>query len=343
MTKHTCQLLLLLLTVACFGCQQESTPVAPSTQDQLPAWADFFASTDQLERFKQVVDDYFARNDIEVLIDDGWVIPITTNDDEENRRFGLSNVGQACVSSPESDWTKIVSEHFDNIYRSMDQQQAMSDRLTKSYESAKDHLCVRLWEQADTTEWDDLLHVNGRIPGIIGVVVIDLPESAHALSADDIAGWDVTADQVCQTALANLDRLAPVKAEKVKLKNGAVIHFLTGDSIYGGSWALRLNKHPGLHGKHGALVAIPTRDLVLTIPINDLSIVPQTETLIMLAMNLELEGPGSVTNNIYWHHKGHFVQLPYEIKDQQLFFKPPQTYLDMLNQLTPPSDTEATN
>jgi hypothetical protein len=45
------------------------------------------------------------------------------------------------------------------------------------------------------------------------------------------------------------------------------------------------------------------------------------------------EGPGSISDNIFWYKDGHYENLPYEIVDDKIQFYPPEGFVSMLNSL----------
>jgi hypothetical protein len=45
------------------------------------------------------------------------------------------------------------------------------------------------------------------------------------------------------------------------------------------------------------------------------------------------EGPGSISNNLFWYYKGQYINLPYKKEAGKLHFFPPEAFLTMLNNL----------
>jgi hypothetical protein len=101
-----------------------------------------------------------------------------------------------------------------------------------------------------------------------------------------------------------------------------------------------LNELPGALGPHGTLVAIPHRHMMLFHRIDTADVVFAIQRLGILAVNLDEQGPGSISPNLFWYHNGRFTNLPFEIEADTFSFRPPPEFVEMLNEL--PKGTTAT-
>ena len=217
----------------------------------------------------------------------------------------------------------------------LEEKDTVIDGLLVDFETAKEHLAIRLWDSDSASEFlPGLVGRTDLIPGIFAMVVVDLPESVAGLSQDDVTRWKVTEQQIFDQALANLERIAVPNAEAVTLNSGAAIIAITSESICGGSWALRLDHFPQAIGTRGVLVSIPVRDMCMAIPINDVTVFEQLSEFIQLTRSIEEEGPGSVSNHVYWYHEGEYVDLPYTIEDEAIKFRPPEAFTDAVQGLS---------
>ena len=86
-------------------------------------------------------------------------------------------------------------------------------------------------------------------------------------------------------------------------------------------------------GPYGSLIGIPHRHVVIIYPIKTLEVVEAINRLIPIIFGMEREGPGSISNLLYWFKDNEYTTLPYKISEDKMDFYPPQTFVDVLNQL----------
>ena len=55
-----------------------------------------------------------------------------------------------------------------------------------------------------------------------------------------------------------------------------------------------------------------------------------------IAMNLFREGPGSISDQLYWWRGGEFVHLPHTVSGKSINFVPPDEFVQALNGLAEP-------
>ena len=80
--------------------------------------------------------------------------------------------------------------------------------------------------------------------------------------------WAKPTGELFTLALKNSRRLSQPREFSVTLPNGQ-IHVLIGDEFFSADEALWLDRHPDCLGKYGALVGIPTTQIVLCYPIRE--------------------------------------------------------------------------
>ncbi|NLA34682.1 MAG: hypothetical protein GX868_03220, partial [Actinobacteria bacterium] len=59
------------------------------------------------------------------------------------------------------------------------------------------------------------------------------------------------------------------------------------------------------------------------------------KALLPYAMTVAAQGPGPISNQLFWWRDGEFIALPAEEKDQQITFSPPIEFIEMMNSLAP--------
>jgi len=66
-------------------------------------------------------------------------------------------------------------------------------------------------------------------------------------------------------------------------------------------------------------------------------VVQALQSFIYVLQGMYREGPGSISNSLYWYQDGKLMNLSYELTDKELSFKPTDEFLELMNQLPPPS------
>src|SRR5690606_37707118 len=88
-----------------------------------------------------------------------------------------------------------------------------------------------------------------------------------------------------------------------------------------------------LIGSKGSLVGLPHRHSAIIYPIENLEVVKAINGLIPTIYGMNQEGPGSLSNNLFWYKDKTFTQLPYKIDEGKLQFFPPNNFVELLNEL----------
>ena len=55
--------------------------------------------------------------------------------------------------------------------------------------------------------------------------------------------------------------------------------------------------------------------------------------MLQVIVGMHRDGPGSISQNLYWYHEGEYIVLPYELEDQSLRFLPPDDFSELLDEL----------
>lgn len=111
------------------------------------------------------------------------------------------------------------------------------------------------------------------------------------------------------------------------------IWFAQGEHFFTPNMVFDFEQMQKLAGSNGALVGIPHRHSVIIYPIENIKAVEFITGLIQTVNGMYNEGPGSVSNNIFWYKDGLFTNLPYELESDKIQFYPPEEFIQMLNGL----------
>lgn len=303
--------------------------------DALPEWASFFGTAARYRRFESIVRAYHLRANMPFVIEDGIVTIFETPEagkepEAVKRTLGLGNVAQVCAQEQTSEWEGIIQKHFDTVHHSLDTPNATEGM---PFEEAQPRLGLRLWDMTESnvramSVWREDL------PGIASVLCVDEPHAIRSLRLEeDVKPWNIAKNELFTMALANLPTLAPVAVQGTDLDDGVTIHEILGDSPFSSSWALRLEEWPELQGEYGMFLSVPSRHRVLVLPIRNGADLQALGHMIHITIGLEKEGPGSVSNRVFWRHRGTVLEIEYAIEEQTLHVRPPEEFVKILETL----------
>jgi hypothetical protein len=154
--------------------------------------------------------------------------------------------------------------------------------------------------------------------------------------------WGIPDEELFKIALRNLETKFTLSAPMTtELKNGT-FHMFSAEHFFAASHVLLLDKHPEVIGPFGSMVAIPTRHLLLACPVNTFDIVQDIGALLNVSYRAEADGPGSITNQLYFYRDGRFARLKTKCPDggTQLQLVPPPEFNQVLQELSPPNADE---
>jgi hypothetical protein len=295
-------------------------------RDAVPEWAEFFTPS-EFEGFMAGVRKFWADRGLTPHIEDGMV-RVTGNSDWPGQ-MGLTNVAQKCHMAPRQAWSEMIQGHFDSLLQSQREQRELDSKMG-SFEGVRELLAVRIGSH-DLDR--SMLVAREDLPGTVSYLCLDLPSSVVSVSASTAAKWGVPLDELFAVGLENVRRTCVPELTREALEPDVPYLALTGSSFFVATHALMLRRWQGFEGTHGSLVTIPHRHALICHPINDLQSVKAVHMLGIMAHNLEKQGPGSITPNLYWYRDGQYILLPYEIRGGKFNFKPPDEFVQMLNEL----------
>jgi hypothetical protein len=289
-----------------------------------PEWASFF-DADAWHAFAELVRYEAGRRGWSQDLAAGFV-------GEPDAPKGLANVAQLCHASLRDEWTAIVAQHFAGL-----EELGEGPQFANAHE-ARAALKVRLID-------DDFLPAGGielaqrRIAEDLRLVLaFDLPTSVMLPPRSDVLAW------------GDEDELFEIALEQTRAEGGALLERHDFDEDRGGPtsiwvfhgesfftathaiWGVHLDPSP----ERGMLVAVPNRHTVLAHPIRDLSVVSAVSVMLGVTNVMWAEGPGSLSDGLYWLRDGTLERLPAHIRDGNATFVPPDEFVEVLNGLDEP-------
>jgi hypothetical protein len=168
------------------------------------------------------------------------------------------------------------------------------------------------------------------------VLAFDLPTTVTIPRREQILEWG-DEDELFDLAIEHARAEPGLELQRHELPapegSPTPVWALVGDSFFTAThvlWADELDPPPS---EHGTLVAVPHRHTVLAHPIRDLAVVGAVSQLIPLVHSLWTEGPGSISESLYWLRDGRLERLDVRSEDDRVIFTPSDDLLEVLNRL----------
>ena len=297
-----------------------------------PAWAGFF-SPDELAAFHAAVTAELTAMGLEFALRDGSVD--VRRPGGEPQALGLQNLAQRCHQVPRAEWPKEVHLHFEMVLSAETEARELLSKA-RDFDAIRGILKVNVYGQklprgpkAEIFTWDIA-------EGLIGCLVYDLPNTTRSVSVDDAQVWGRSRDELIRLAISNATADKVVE-ENVDVTEGCSLRVL-GGGFFTSSNALNLETRVPLEHPWGALVCVPNRHTVVYHPITSIKVVAAVNTMLLLAQKMFVDGPGSITPELYWWRAGKLERLPARVVDDNaLQFMPPDAFVKMLDQLAQPN------
>ncbi|KPL86652.1 hypothetical protein [Herpetosiphon geysericola] len=288
-----------------------------------PAWVNFF-SPQQWQDFCQIVQRYLKNLGLPVRPENqGFVVLADYAGWTKDTRIGLSSLAQKCYAHPQSQWLAVITDHFEAMHKGFENEVLLQDEID-DFESVRDLLAIRLW--ALEPELREKLIYREDLQDVCSVLVFDLPTTIRSVSSDEAAVWGKSNDELFAIALENL-RGRELRLTEHELDDGINVLAITGDDFLIGSQSLLLEHYPQCLGRFGTLVAVPNRHVVLCYPINEPIALEAWTSMLPVVEGMYLNGPGSISNQVFWYDNGTFTHLPHSQEQQSLRLSPPSTFL----------------
>ncbi len=295
----------------------------------VPQWASFF-NQDEYDKFAEAIHYYFYEKNITYIMCDGMIE--TGQNDFGFTNLGLTNVAQVCKQDKKSNYKKRVAEHFEALLRTNLFDKEFKKNIN-NYEQIKRYIGVRLYH----TEYMEVvgrdLTIGKDFAGdVYAMLVFDLPDAVTNVTREQAAQWEKTDDELMETGIQNIKNKYSFHIAEEDLGEFK-IWFVLGDHFFTPNIVFDLQNHPKLIGAKGSLIGIPHRHAAVVYPINNLDVVSTITQLIPVIYGMNQEGPGSVSNNLFWYNDGEFENLPYTIEEGTIQLSPTERFLDVLGML----------
>ena len=273
-------------------------------------------------RFIAAVREHFTSRGLAVDIHDG-----------KPCKYGLANLAQSCAGVPAETWPAAITGHFtrsevaDNDVRSF-----IPD--STNFAAVQPLLSLQLWPDDPTAVPLDRFVYRRDIPGLVTTLVYDLPSCTRSIPPEDAACWSQPREELFPLAMENLDKKkSSLKTNGIRAEGIGELLVVDGPEFTTASYALLIHRYKKrFFGPAGALLALPTSRQLLCLPLDPAKNCNRLALLLLsLAQKLHRDGPGSLTDQLYWHREGSFIAVPYNGAGVQAVLHPPAELASVLS------------
>jgi hypothetical protein len=303
----------------------------------VPEWASFF-TPEEYNRFITELENYFKALNIRVSIHDGVV------EDLDGLisigQMGLSNLTQGCKQSDPNTWSAQIAGHFEGLRRSSQFAKEFEKRIA-DFDYVKDFIGVRLFNTGVLQgETEDMFIRKDLLNDAFIMLCFDFPDSLVNIKPDQAALWEGrTNDELFAIGLENIRGKYTIELSEQKVGE-ADLWVAVGDHFFVPNILFHLDQYPQLKSPYGMLIGVPTRHMTLIYPIHDLGVIQAVTAMTHVISGMYQDGPGSLSEGLHWYIDGQFENLPFTVDNGNIQFRPTEHFLDILNQLQAPQESE---
>lgn len=233
---------------------------------------------------------------------------------QEMQTFNLHNLIAKCIAvKDKSMWVKIIEEHFNSMFSSMDEQKKIDP---ENFETVKKYLSIRIYPKQTVIQRGGIGNLIARtdLEDTYTLLMLDLPGAFTPVQKQMFDMWKKDTIDVFKIAQENINKQ---QIEKVTQKfdidgTNIEVSFL-GNEDYAASYALDLkNNSPELVGDWGSVVAMPNKGLVDICkiskdkPVDFVKFIQRTKPLVEKSYQ-EHEQP--ISDQYFWYYKGKFTRI----------------------------------
>lgn len=297
---------------------------------EVPEWANFFDKK-EYNSFIDSIEKYFRQNNVRFSINNGTVI-VDENDFGFNN-LGLVNLAQVCKQENRNIWKEIVQDHFDRMIEAHRFDVDFNKKIN-DFEQIKQYIGVRLYHKGyiETIGQENTIYKE-LTDEIIELLIFDSPYAVTNIKPIEARIWDKEIEELFELGFKNIKSNYPPEISQQGIKDFK-IWLVRSDHVFASNILIDKDELKRYLGAQGALVGVPHRHAIIIYPIDNLEVVNAINSLFFIIKGMNNEGPGSISDKLYWYNNSKMVDLPYNITDNKLKFYPPDSFTDMLNKLS---------
>lgn len=267
-------------------------PIDPSP-DALPGHP--FEHAEQRDLFLRLVREHLGRHGDAVQIH-GDAATV----DGQPGLHGLTNLAQLCLQRPIVDWPEVIADHLgksepEHLFP------AVGAALGGGFDEIAGRLALRIYGEDYVQGREQHLAYRIDLPRTVTMLVLDLPGSILAVPTVLMERLGQPREQLFERALLNVAAMATPPWQRLGLPDGCELDLLVCGHDYTTTHALRLADCLPRRGRHGNLIAIPNREVMVSHPIEGGAVLRVTSNMLGFALDTYREGPGSITPHLFWY------------------------------------------
>lgn len=300
------------------------------TKHPAPEWTPF-ANLFLYDKFIELVLHYFAKKEMTGLVDEDLLV--VEDPQWVYSKMGLANLAQLCNHYRPSKWKSIIREHFDAMKSQAEFESEFYENV-HDYSYAAPFIAIRVHPKEYASHLGEEFTIKQQIAeDLIALLVFDFPHGISTIRPETTIQWKKTNEQLLETGLANIRKnyASETAAEDF---HGTKIWLIQGDHHFVTSSVLELQLQPVPIGADGALIGIPNRHTVMIYPIDSFSTLNNVlGKFVYVLKESYKDGPGSISESLYWWHKGNLIRQPYSVEGDSLHFEPTGQFIEMMDSL----------
>jgi len=296
----------------------------------VPSWASFF-TIKEYNAFIKAVEKYFQKQGVPYTLENGAL-----EFDEDNpfgfQLMGLTNLAQGCKQNSISEYSAIVAHHFDSMFQNVRLESEL-EQLVKDFAKVKEYLGIRCYDNHYVSSIGKENAIGFDMgQDLYAMLVFDLPDSIRNVQPEHIETWGKTKEELFQLGIQNIKSNYdfPIMKEQI---DGVDIYAVVTDHFFSPNIYFDLENRPELVGVYGSIICFPHRHTTLIYPIDNLNVTRVLHHLMTMAYGMNVEGPGSITNKVYWLNNKKLQNIEYSLEEQRISITPSEEFLAMLNTL----------
>jgi hypothetical protein len=148
----------------------------------------------------------------------------------------------------------------------------------------------------------------------------------------EAAGWARSRDELWHVALDNVRAGGRPEPEPFHAEPGVVLVGFRSDSLFTTTHSFWIERTLDA-GRHGVILAVPNRHVLVAHAIRDASVVPAVDALVKVAIGFHREGPGPISPHLYWVRDGAWSRQHVQPGDRQATFTPSLPFARLVDSL----------
>jgi hypothetical protein len=277
---------------------------AATEQQQDPAFE--FLTAEQGARLRELARVAFAEAGVEA-------VPHAQHlEAADGGQFGLWNLAASCAQAPggEQDWPGVVREHVAATLRGLEGPQVSA--MPAEEVLAACYLRVTDADSVPPQLRESLTYARPLAGNLLEVLAVDLPDTVALLNDEDVSRIGEAA--LREAGLRNLLDDPVDSYEVIGEPGSGALHAVEGSSFFTASKLLAFESllrstRGSDHLPYGAVVAVPTRHMLVFHPVEGIDVLGAVQQLTGLTARFYDEQPGGVSPFVYWWRDGELTQL----------------------------------